>query len=529
MFEQKGYKYCHHISTGGEGEVHLVEKDGVFYIAKIFNKLEENSIKLLEHIKEIKAPNVPKICEIYNHNDNTILIRQYIDGHTLYDEIKKEGMLSFERAKFITLKICETLNTFHNLKPNPIIYRDLKPENIMISNSGDVFLIDFGIARYHKEEVTRDTVLAGTKGYTAPEVMAGMQSDKRSDIYSIGLIFYEMITGKNLLVPPFQVRPVRESNEFIPSWVDNIIKKATGLSMVSRFKDIDEFTNSLKKPKKFRLNKGIAVLAGSIMIVAMIVGIGFGFYRMNNDRQNYNILLNLQFDDKADANWVDIMGENAESIIAEECVENGVFTLKEEIQLKQALTSGKYIHVRVKAPDFDKDGSMFMLDLKNDKPDFDDEFRSIRFYFQNNQPLSLDVQTSKSFAPVNQSYTSMLMRSNMIVDIIVWFDERDNSIRYVISDTENESNICYMGLTLDEEWADDAWMVSMSLDTGFWNGTVKSEELYTDIEFIRMSSGLIDDYLMDNVSAYSNYKERIDAFIEDKMPLASEMNFISFD
>ena len=88
---------------------------------------------------------------------------------------------------------------FHNLEPNPIIHRDLKPDNILISEEDDVFLIDFGISRYYKEEVTRDTVLAGTKGYTAPEVLAGMQSDNRSDIYSIGLIFYEMLTGKNLL------------------------------------------------------------------------------------------------------------------------------------------------------------------------------------------------------------------------------------------------------------------------------------------------------------------------------------------
>lgn len=375
IFEQKGYAYKKHISTGGEGEVHLIEKDDIFYIAKIFDKLDASSVELLKHIKEIKAPNVPEIFEIFNHNDKTILIRDYIDGHTLYDKIEKEEMLSFERAKFITLKICETLNTFHNLKPNPIIYRDLKPENIMISKDDEIFLIDFGIARYHKEEVTRDTVLAGTKGYTAPEVMAGMQSDKRSDIYSIGLIFYEMLTGKNLLVSPFQVRPVKESNELIPTWVDGIVEKATGISMVTRYKDIDEFVSNLKKPKKLILNKLILIITGSIIILLIVLGLGVRIYnnlksqnavQANQDNieqmqeekiqqlETYNVLLDLEFDDEDDASWFEILGENAESIVGTECVANGVFKLKGEVQLKQALKLGKLIHIQVKSPSYPK-------------------------------------------------------------------------------------------------------------------------------------------------------------------------------
>ncbi len=87
---------------------------------------------------------------MYNHEDKTVLIREYISGHTLYEEIQENGMLSLDRACYITLKICETLKVFHDLKPNPIIYRDLKPENIMISDDDEVYLIDFGIARYHK-------------------------------------------------------------------------------------------------------------------------------------------------------------------------------------------------------------------------------------------------------------------------------------------------------------------------------------------------------------------------------------------
>ena len=228
IFEEKGYTYQKHVSTGGEGEVHLIKSENKDYIAKIFPKLNDNAIGLLHDIQQMNVPNIPKVYEIFNYEDKTIIIRDYIEGNTLYDEIKKNEYLSFKRSKIIISKICKTLKVLHDAKPNPIIYRDLKPENIIITPNGDVFLIDFGIARYHKREATRDTVVAGTKGYTAPEVMGGMQSDVRSDVYSVGMLFYEMLTGKNILDPPYQIRPVQESNEYLPDWLDKIIKKSNG-------------------------------------------------------------------------------------------------------------------------------------------------------------------------------------------------------------------------------------------------------------------------------------------------------------
>ena len=236
IFEEMGYTYQKHLSTGGEGEVHLVKLANKDYIAKIVPKLDESSLGVLQDIKQMHVPNIPNMYDTFNYEDKTIIIRDYIAGNTLYDEIKKNEYLSFKRAKTIILKICETLKAFHNKKPDPIIYRDLKPENIIITPSGDVYLIDFGIARYHKQDKIRDTVLAGTKGYTAPEVMGGMQSDVRSDVYSAGMLFYEMLTGKNILNPPYQIRPVKESNEYLPDWIDRLIEKATDINQVKQIR-----------------------------------------------------------------------------------------------------------------------------------------------------------------------------------------------------------------------------------------------------------------------------------------------------
>jgi serine/threonine-protein kinase len=141
------------------------------------------------------------------------------------------------------------------MKPHPIIFRDLKPDNIIITPDGHLKLIDFGIARYYKEEATRDTMLAGTKGYTAPEVMAGMQSDERSDVYSIGLVFYELLSGKSLQYPPYQIRPVAENNEFLPDYLDEIIAKATNINQTERYASIDEFIYELENIKDIKVRQ----------------------------------------------------------------------------------------------------------------------------------------------------------------------------------------------------------------------------------------------------------------------------------
>ena len=533
IFEEKGYTHIKHLSSGGEGDVHIITKDSRLYIAKVFNRLNQSNVELLNHIKEIKAPNVPEIYDIFNHDGKTILIRDYIDGDTLFEVLQKKGKMDLERAKTIIFKVCETIEAFHNIQPSPIIHRDLKPENIMISKNGDVFLIDFGISRYYKDEVTRDTVLAGTKGYTAPEILAGMQSDKRSDIYSIGLILYEMLTGKNLLEPPYQIRPVRETNESIPKWMDDIIEKATGLSMVSRYKDINEFVDNLRNPRKFRIEKRHIVIAAIFITVVAGSIFGFRFYQSFKAQQShvaniamaeeeissdtYQVILDLQFNDSQDANWFEILGENADSIDGEACVGTGVFTLKEQIQLKQSLEMGEFIHIQFVAPDFEKDGAMFMMDLTSRDWSETLDFQCFRFYFGNNQPNTLGVNRLTDYSTVWQKKTSFMMRSNMRVDVILWLDEQDHSLRYLFSDADNPSRFGYLGVVMEETWQDESWNFGAEVDTGFWGGAVPAQDLYTDIEFLVLSSGSINAYMAENLPAYVMNKDSIDALMKNSM------------
>jgi serine/threonine protein kinase len=539
IFDQKGYIYKKHISTGGEGEVHLIQRDGQLYIAKIFSMMDDDSFQLLKHVQEIQAPNVPKIYDIYNHNDKTILIRDYIDGHTLYEEIEKNKMLTLKRASFVALKICETLKTFHSIKPNPIIYRDLKPENIMISKDGEVFLIDFGIARYHKGESTRDTVLAGTKGYTAPEVMAGMQSDNRSDIYSVGLIFYEMLTGKNLLIPPFQIRPVKESNELIPKWVDKVIEKATEISMVMRYRDITELSDILKNPKSIRRakTKWVWYCAALVAVIGILV---FSLKIFNSEKfqeildtsvfaiqenayDTYEIIVDLEFDDIEDFSWMQLVGQKIESGEIKEAnfpdlINNGVYTLKCQTIMNYKLVQGSYFHIRVRPEEIHQNGALFFLSFV---PELDN-MSAYNIPFANKEFFSSDIINEYGYY-WEEAQGIPIMVDHKWIDIIVYLDENGETIRYLICDIGNEEDISYGGVRVFDEWIGREYNIEFNIPFEYWENEIGIETPTSQVEFIKYGVGSLKGYLNENLPAYKHNQIQVNDFLDQ------EIEFIPLD
>ena len=266
-----------------------------------------------------------------------------------------------------------------------------------------------------------------------------------------------------------------------------------------------------KSPKGTNRKKWIVIAIGFVIVASLLSVFGYKIYQNMEEQKDrdisiaeqseaagvepYQVLLDLQFDDKEDASWFEIHGENAEEIIAEDCIEDGVFTLKGQIQLKQALQQGKFIHFQVIAPDFNIEGPMFMLDLVNQNWTMESDFQMFRFYFEHNRTLSLGVNKLMSFAKVDQKDTAMLMKGNMKVDVVVWLDEQDNSLRYIIFDTENENNIGYVGVVMEDGWQNESWFLHIELDSGFWGGAVSDEELYTDVVFLTVGSGSLFSYM----------------------------------
>jgi len=154
------------------------------YNIEVFRELQRNPVK-----------NTPKIIELAEGKDGLSVIEEYISGETLAEKLSQKGCLSEEETTEIILQLCDIVRDLHRHRP-AILHRDIKPENIILTYEGRVRLLDFDAAKLFHGEKSRDTVLLGTVGYASPEQYGFAPSSIQSDIYSIGVLINELLTGK---------------------------------------------------------------------------------------------------------------------------------------------------------------------------------------------------------------------------------------------------------------------------------------------------------------------------------------------
>ena len=570
IFKDKGYTYQKHISTGGEGEVHLIKSADKQFVAKIFPKLDQSSIDVLKAIQSLNVSGIPEIHEIFDYKEKTIVIREYVEGTTLYDEIRKNEFLSLKRAKTIILKICEILSKLHRSTPQPIIYRDLKPENIIITPDGDVKLIDFGIARYYKMDSTRDTVLAGTKGYTAPEVMAGMQSDVRSDVYSAGLLFYEMLTGKNLLIPPFQIRPVREANELLPEYLDTIIEKSTDLNQTKRYKTIEEFIQVIQNPDVKKKNtpishkKLIGFIIGAIIVLIAAGGIwaltdifakkqnthgldgapatdiktqpspaapqalANQILEQTDIEDDYKLLLDLQFDDMDDFLWMELFNDNeyynggTEKSFAD-MTHDGVVNLDCEFSMKYKFGAGDFFHIRIKPGEAEQNGTLLLLCFV---PKLGSEWSeaSYEIKFDNKQVVAGEIRSDYGYYNRPAEGSPMLV-NNYWLDVVMCLDDEGKTFRYLAFDVQDKSKVIYGGAAVFDSWQSCDYQIFIDLFYEYWQGELGVDMPQSQVEFIRQGSGDAKSYLEEYIEGYNANKDTINEFLETDIAFVGEERF----
>jgi serine/threonine protein kinase/Tol biopolymer transport system component len=159
----------------------------------------------------LKQPNLPSIYDQFNDGGRWYLVMDFIEGETLETllERAKDGKLPLEQALNIAIQACSVLEYLHTRQP-PIIFRDLKPANIMLTASGHIYLIDFGIARHFKPGQTKDTAPLGSSGYAAPEQYGKAQTTPRADLYGLGATLHQVLTGDDPSLSPFHFAPLRQ-------------------------------------------------------------------------------------------------------------------------------------------------------------------------------------------------------------------------------------------------------------------------------------------------------------------------------
>ncbi len=163
-----------------------------------------------ELLVRLTHPNLPRLHAQTCTGEQWYLIMDFIEGEALEDYQSKapDRRLSLNEVFSIGQQLCDILEYLHTRQP-PIIFRDLKPTNIILSPEGKVYLIDFGIARFFKPGQVKDTVALGSLGYAAPEQYGRAQTTPRADIYSLGAVLHQLLTGKDPSEAPLCFAPLR--------------------------------------------------------------------------------------------------------------------------------------------------------------------------------------------------------------------------------------------------------------------------------------------------------------------------------
>ena len=159
----------------------------------------------LHLLSDLTHLNLPRIYDHFTDREHWYLVMDFIEGETLeqYLDRTRSGRLPLEEVLDIGLRLCTVLDYLHTREPS-IIFRDLKPANVMRTSAGHLYLIDFGIARHFRPGQPRDTVPLGSPGYAAPEQYGRAQTTPRADIYSLGALLHQLLTGNNPAQNPFR-------------------------------------------------------------------------------------------------------------------------------------------------------------------------------------------------------------------------------------------------------------------------------------------------------------------------------------
>ena len=257
------YRIIRNIGEGGMANVYLgydeiLDRDVAIKILRGDLSNDEKFVRRFQRealsSSSLSHPNIVEMYDVGEDNGLYYIVMEYIEGKTLKQLLKKRGNLTLSEAIDIMVQLTDGMAHAHD---SYIVHRDLKPQNIMIEDDGQIKITDFGIAMaLNSTQLTQTNSVMGSVHYLPPEQASGQGSTTKSDIYSMGIIFYELLTGKL----PFRgenaveialkqmkdpIPSLKEDIPTIPQSIENIILKATAKNPKNRYDDVKEMHDDL--------------------------------------------------------------------------------------------------------------------------------------------------------------------------------------------------------------------------------------------------------------------------------------------
>ncbi len=223
---QEEFELVRRMKESARGSVDLLrhKATGLRFVLRHFTGSAEVYRKLLDY----SCPNLPVTLEVASRGEEHLVLEEYIQGDTL-DFLLKDSRFTPNETKKIITQVCKALWVLHSVGA---VHRDVKPENIMLRGD-EAVLIDFDAARLYKPEESGDTQVLGTTGFAAPEQYGLSQTDRRADIYAVGVLMNIMLTGRH------------PSKQLARGRLGRVVERCTQVSPDKRYPDVIKLMEAL--------------------------------------------------------------------------------------------------------------------------------------------------------------------------------------------------------------------------------------------------------------------------------------------